>query len=177
MALSLTAVRQLRGWPREKAEPKLSNQLDYAPDRAPWLRRHRSKCLIGVAATLAVSVGWVVAVIISDRVSQAAIRERARRNAASTDLALLAEALERFRGDVGRFPTSKEGLQVLVMSPWGLQGWRGPYLKAVPVDPWGTPYTYREWAANDTNGYHLCSAGPNRTAGTPDDVTRERKPK
>ena len=55
------------------------------------------------------------------------------------------KALDQFRLDVGRYPTTEEGLQVLVMQPGGEASWRGPYLKkGVPADPWGRPYVYEQ---------------------------------
>ncbi len=56
----------------------------------------------------------------------------------------LDKALDQFRLDVGRYPSSEEGLQALVTAPGGERNWSGPYLKkGVPVDPWGRPYVYQ----------------------------------
>jgi len=55
----------------------------------------------------------------------------------------LDKALDQFRLDVGRYPTTEEGLQALTAQPSGEQRWAGPYLKkGVPADPWGRPYVY-----------------------------------
>lgn len=53
-------------------------------------------------------------------------------------------ALGLFRFDVGRYPTSGEGLQALIGNP-GIQNWSGPYLEksSLPKDPWGREYEYR----------------------------------
>ena len=57
----------------------------------------------------------------------------------------LDKALDQFRLDVGRYPTSEEGLQALTAQPGGEAGWAGPYLKkGVPADPWGRPYVYQQ---------------------------------
>src|SRR5207302_1410922 len=47
--------------------------------------------------------------------------------------------------DVGRYPTTSEGLGALLAAPGSSAVWNGPYLKGsvVPTDPWGTPYIYR----------------------------------
>lgn len=57
----------------------------------------------------------------------------------------LVQATEMFKLDVGRFPTSNEGLQALVVEPTGVLGWNGPYLRRreLPKDPWGNDYQYR----------------------------------
>jgi general secretion pathway protein G len=55
----------------------------------------------------------------------------------------LEKALDQFRLDVGRYPTTEEGLKALFERPSDMPRWSGPYLKkAVPDDPWGKPYQY-----------------------------------
>lgn len=55
------------------------------------------------------------------------------------------KALESYRLDTGRLPTTEQGLEALMTQPPGLAKWRGPYLKkAVPPDPWGKPYQYKQ---------------------------------
>ncbi len=53
-------------------------------------------------------------------------------------------ALGLFRFDVGRYPSTAEGLQALIENP-GIQNWSGPYLEknSLPPDPWGRTYEYR----------------------------------
>jgi len=56
----------------------------------------------------------------------------------------LEKALDQYRLDVRRYPSSEEGLQALIAKPASAEAWSGPYLKkAVPSDPWGRPYVYR----------------------------------
>lgn len=62
---------------------------------------------------------------------------------ARAQLDALDKALDQFRIDVGRYPSTEEGLQALVSRPNNEANWAGPYLKkAVPLDPWGHPYLY-----------------------------------
>jgi general secretion pathway protein G len=64
---------------------------------------------------------------------------------AKAQIDALDKALDQFRIDVGRYPSSEEGLQALVVAPTGEPNWSGPYLKkAVPMDPWGRAYVYAE---------------------------------
>jgi general secretion pathway protein G len=66
-------------------------------------------------------------------------------NVARAQIDALEKALEQFRLDVDRYPTTEEGLAALQQAPQGVNGWLGPYLKkAVPLDPWGRPFIYRE---------------------------------
>ena len=63
---------------------------------------------------------------------------------AKTQIEAFEKALDQFRIDVGRYPTTEEGLDALVTRPADAAKWAGPYLKkAVPPDPWGRPYGYR----------------------------------
>ena len=69
---------------------------------------------------------------------------KAETKAAKAQIELLGTALDTFRLDVGRYPTTQEGLQALQQRPFGLDRWDGPYLKKdVPMDPWGRPYLYK----------------------------------
>ncbi|HEX2201313.1 MAG TPA: type II secretion system major pseudopilin GspG [Gammaproteobacteria bacterium] len=57
----------------------------------------------------------------------------------------LSTALDMYKLEVGRYPTTDEGLEALVQQPPGASHWNGPYLKKkqVPKDPWGQDYHYR----------------------------------
>ncbi len=65
---------------------------------------------------------------------------------AKVQIESLRSALELYKLDVGRYPTSQEGLSVLVKKPDNATIWNGPYLTktSVPEDPWGVPYHYRQ---------------------------------
>lgn len=52
-------------------------------------------------------------------------------------------ALEIYKIDVGRYPSTEQGLAALTTKPEGLNNWNGPYLKGqVPNDPWGKAFIY-----------------------------------
>ncbi|MES2116864.1 MAG: type II secretion system major pseudopilin GspG [Pseudomonadota bacterium] len=55
------------------------------------------------------------------------------------------KSLDTYRLDVGRYPSTDEGLAALLTAPATAGAkWNGPYLKkGVPPDPWGHPYQYR----------------------------------
>ncbi|HHN65052.1 MAG TPA: type II secretion system protein GspG [Nitrospirae bacterium] len=69
---------------------------------------------------------------------------KSKQHAAKAQIELLGEALDQFRLDTGRYPTTSEGLEALLEDP-GVKGWDGPYLKKkkIPLDPWGEPYHYQ----------------------------------
>jgi general secretion pathway protein G len=64
--------------------------------------------------------------------------------AAQAQINALEKALDHYRLDVGRYPSTEQGLKALVERPQGEAKWQGPYLqKAIPLDPWGRPYQYK----------------------------------
>ena len=70
--------------------------------------------------------------------------EKARQTTAKAQINELESVLDAFKLDVGRYPTTEEGLQSLRSRPGGTDRWDGPYLKKdVPPDPWQHPYIYR----------------------------------
>jgi general secretion pathway protein G len=76
----------------------------------------------------------------------------------------LGKAIDQFRLDVGRYPTTEEGLASLVSRPSSLSKWDGPYLaKNVPLDPWGNAYVYK--APGDHGDYDLFSYGKDGRPG------------
>jgi general secretion pathway protein G len=71
-------------------------------------------------------------------------QEKAAVKAAQAQVERLGTALDTFRLDMGRYPSTQEGLAALMQPPSNSQRWDGPYLnKNVPVDPWENPYQYR----------------------------------
>ena len=76
----------------------------------------------------------------------------------------LSKALDQHRLDVGRYPTTEEGLAALNERPAGSTRWAGPYLKkAVPLDPWGQAYEYK--SPGEHGEYDLLSLGKDRQPG------------
>ena len=68
----------------------------------------------------------------------------AKTKTAAIQIKDLEQALEMYKLDVGRFPSTSDGLKALNDKPGGATGWNGPYLKSdVPVDPWKREYNYK----------------------------------
>jgi general secretion pathway protein G len=89
----------------------------------------------------------------------------AKSDSARQQIGLLEQALDLYRLDVGRYPTTEEGLQALVQKPANAERWNGPYLKKnqVPKDPWGNDYIYQSPGEHDA--YDIASLGANRAEG------------
>jgi general secretion pathway protein G len=90
---------------------------------------------------------------------------QAKTNAARAQIELLGTALDSFRLDVGRYPTTAEGLAALVTQVSGVDNWNGPYLKKidVPLDPWNNPYVYESPGKN--GDYDIYSLGADKAEG------------
>jgi general secretion pathway protein G len=83
---------------------------------------------------------------------------QAKHKAAKAQVALYGTTLDMFRLDVGRYPTTEEGLKVLREKPAGVEMWKGPYLsKEISMDPWGKPYIYK--SPGEHGDYDLLSFG------------------
>jgi general secretion pathway protein G len=89
----------------------------------------------------------------------------ARTRAARLQIESFANALDLYYLDVGRYPTTQEGLAALVNRPSGLDIWNGPYLKGgtVPMDPWRNAYVYVAPGAHGS--YDLISYGSDGREG------------
>ena len=90
--------------------------------------------------------------------------EKAKLKAAKAQIELLGTALDTFRLDVGRYPTTDEGLEVLRTKPGSLERWDGPYLKKeLPQDPWGKAYAYK--SPSEHGPFEIVSYGADGTPG------------
>lgn len=90
----------------------------------------------------------------------------AKVNTAKANVAELESAIERFYIHMDRHPTNEEGLEVLVNPPSGEdQRWRGPYIKMLKPDPWGSPYQYRIPSTRRSSGYDVWSRGGDGSDG------------
>lgn len=90
----------------------------------------------------------------------------AKRSKAATDIARLSDLIQQFRLDVGRYPTTEEGLQALRSAPSDATNWKGPYLqKAIPPDPWGFDYIYEYPGPGGDETFVLASFGSDGAEG------------
>lgn len=93
---------------------------------------------------------------------------KSEQKVAKAQIESFAKALDTFRLDSGRYPTTAEGLKALMSKPVDARNWNGPYLaKEIPLDPWGKSYVYK---APGTRGrdYDIISYGSDGQPGGTD---------
>ena len=88
----------------------------------------------------------------------------AKQSVAKAQMENYGKALDQFLIDVGRYPSSSEGLIVLRNNANSIKKWDGPYLKKeLAKDPWGNAYLY---IAPGKNGpYDIISYGADGKQG------------
>ena len=95
--------------------------------------------------------------------------DSAKDAATRAQMETLSGALDSYRLDNGRYPTTAQGLDALYTIPTiepRPMNWRGPYLrKPVPLDPWGTAYVYASPGDVNPLGYDLASLGADGQPG------------
>ena len=91
--------------------------------------------------------------------------EDAKVKTAQAQISMISTALDAFKLDVGRYPTTQEGLKVLWQNTSNIPNWHGKYLpKPIYKDPWGNPYFYKS-PGNDGEPYDLKSFGADGKSG------------
>ena len=125
-------------------------------------RRHVAGFTLIEMMVVMVIIGLLMALVGPRFIRQ---EEKAKVRAARAQVELLGTALDTFRLDVGRYPTTQEGLAALRQRPFGTDRWDGPYLKKeLPKDPWDKPYYYRS-PGESGRPYDLYSLGADGTPG------------
>lgn len=147
----------------------------FSPERHEAIvRRARNRKRLIIAAAVVVpmiAAGWISFRVLN-RHWREAEKAMARETAARRELSAIADALERFKADVTRYPTNEEGLRSLARRPAVItQGaghltyWFGPYLENVPeVDPWGNDYIYK--TSDNGESFELSSYGVGGETGS-----------
>jgi general secretion pathway protein G len=87
--------------------------------------------------------------------------DKARVTKAASDIRNIGTALDTYRLDNFKYPTTEQGLEALVKQPSDptITNYRpGGYLPAVPKDPWGNPYIYTS-PGREGHDYELLTLG------------------
>jgi general secretion pathway protein G len=124
----------------------------------PLSRSQAGFTLIELLVVLVI-IGLLAALVAPNFIGQS---EKAKPKVARTQMENLRNALDMFQLDVGRYPTTQEGLEALRVRPSSAGRWSGPYLRDdLPLDPWGGPYQYR----SEGSSYEILSFGADGRSG------------
>ncbi len=134
------------------------------PDRRPliMLIADRPRVMLWSIGFAVMAFIWIIMGNVKIGIPNASITKM---DITRNELRTMRTALEWFRTNCKRYPTTEEGLAALVIDP-GVPGWQGHYIQALPPDLWGRPFQYA--SSNDT--VRLFSAGADGLTGTADDV-------
>jgi general secretion pathway protein G len=100
------------------------------------MKRH-SRGFTMIELMVVVAIIGMLAVIVAPAVMNNL--GRGQRTTAIAQMANLATALDTYRLDLSAYPEALDGL---VENDTGRGSWAGPYIKEVPLDPWGNAYVY-----------------------------------
>ncbi len=115
-----------------------------------------------------VIIGILAATIVPQLITTT---QDAKIGAAKADIAQLRNAVDRFQITMDRFPSTEEGLKVLIEPPSGEEKkWRGPYLEKIQNDPWGNAYQYRAPSTHRKGFYDVWSRGSDNADGGENDA-------
>ena len=89
--------------------------------------RQRGMTLIEILVVL-VLIGIVLGIVGGNFIGQG---EKAKADAAKIEIGQIGQTLDLYKLEVGRYPTTQEGLQALISAPSGAANWNGPYWKKI----------------------------------------------
>lgn len=118
-----------------------------------------------IFAVLALSFAGVLLITQVRQPASTTATTRTKEMIAEQNLGILTIALNWFKADIGRYPTTEEGLRALINNP-GIPNWPKSYVDLIRTDPWKQPYIYESF--DDTNV--LFSIGRDKIRGTADDI-------
>jgi general secretion pathway protein G len=144
---------------------------DQSPEQPPGQRPPGESSRKSEAGFTLLEILVVVAILglLIGLVAPAALRQLsgARNSIAKQSIERIGSVLDLYKLDMGSYPSTDQGLAVLVQKPSGVENWNGPYLKGdgPPVDPWNRPYVFRSPSERAGHDYDLCSLGASGNAG------------
>lgn len=127
-----------------------------------------------VEIILVVAIIMTLVGLVGPKLAQRA--RRAKINATKIEInGNIKTALGQFEVNVGRFPTTAEGLAALVERPSDIpeSTWQDPYMETVPKDAWGKEFRYVCPSEKKGKDFDLVSAGPDGKFDSTDDITND----
>ena len=132
-----------------------------------WEKRYRSMRNAAGFTLLELLVVLAILALLAGLVGPRVLKQlsAAKSSTARIQIKNIESILDLFLLDMGRYPTTQEGLNALLQRPGDAQKWRGPYLRNKDglIDPWGAPYLYRKPGRDGE--FDVYSLGADRAEG------------
>lgn len=124
-------------------------------------RRTRGFTLLEILIVVLI-IGLIAALVVPNLVGQP---DQAKIKMAQTQMRNFDTSLQLYYLSNSHYPSTDQGLQALVEQPSGFpepQNWGPePYMKRIPLDPWGNDYVY----SNENNELVIYSLGADGEEG------------
>jgi len=144
------------------------------PQKSEARRGARRRTMEGFTLIEVMMVVVIIGILLTIMINKFRGRDQiAREVAAAAHIQAIGNALDMYELDNGFYPTTQQGMEALLRKPGGAPeplNWRQPYLEKLPLDPWGSPYSYQQPGNNNSYSYDLWSNGADRASGTADDI-------
>lgn len=129
--------------------------------KIPGRRRTRGFTLLEILIVVLI-IGLIVALVVPNLVGQP---DQAKIKMARAQMSSFDTALQMYYLNNSHYPSTDQGLEALVERPSGFpepQSWGPqPYMKRIPLDPWGNEYVY----TNENNEFVIYSLGSDGEEG------------
>ncbi len=127
------------------------------------IRKHVQRGMTLIELLVVLVILGLIASIAGPQVMNYASSSKSK--AAALQIKDLSNALDIYKLDNGRYPTTQEGLDALIKAPAGASNWRKGYLtgSSVPKDPWHNEYKYA--SPGDGRDFDIVSYGADGKQG------------
>ncbi|GAA4502582.1 type II secretion system major pseudopilin GspG [Pseudaeromonas paramecii] len=131
-------------------------------------RRQRGFTLLEIMVVIVI-LGILASLVVPNLMGN---KEKADRQKAVSDIVALENALDMYKLDNSRYPTTEQGLDALVTKPESDPAPRNyrddGYIKRLPMDPWGN--AYQMLSPGEHGKIDVFSMGLDGESGTEDDI-------
>jgi general secretion pathway protein G len=138
-------------------------------------RSRRGLTLLELMIVLIILVGLIA--LVGPRLLGS--QKKADIRTAQVQIGNLVSALKMYAVDMKTYPSTEDGLQMLIKGPEDerlARNWSGPYIEGskLPIDPWGNDFQYEFGTEEGSSDFpRIFSMGPDGQAGNEDDIANQ----
>lgn len=141
----------------------VQSRLMIISGRGPARRANRLKAFTLIELLVVLVILGLLASIVGPQIMKNVGTSKTR--TAKLQIEEFSVALDLYQLDLGRYPSTENGLKALIAEPSSGMGWNGPYLRkrVVRLDPWGFEYGYE--SPGKLEPFDLYSLGADNAVG------------